>query len=589
MKTVFTLSVIFLFLNVHAQTQNKAGTLDSSFGDSGKVISENLGGCYDMTVQADSKIVCGGNNHLLLQIVRYLPNGIIDSVFGDNGIAIPPVPETNLQTASIALQTDQKIVAATFGYKNGTPTIVLVRILPNGNIDNTFGTNGIVDSTFGVGESLPHIALQPDGKILVLGWYYPGFIVIRYNSDGSLDESFGDKGKVMTVFGAGTVPTAIGIASDGKLVTGGNYGGGVGYSKFLIARYTAEGTLDETFGNKGVATTDFGKYGDEIHNLQIQPDGKIIAAGVTGVRDIGDVENMAIARYSLNGSLDTTFGIEGKTTIVFSDVNSKANDLIIENNGKILLGGSTYQKLYYGDLDFVVSRLNPNGILDSSFGTNGITVTDFGSFDGAETMALQQNKIILAGENSINGDNPQINYALARHNNDLTQKQIIITKIRRWIQGHNGIMWNNVNGVRSYVIQRSYDGLHFNSITRINAGNTSNYTYADPSPLSSSNYYRLQTTSVDGAVAYSNVIAVTSDEDAIKISPNPAKNSLNIEGLSSNKTKLTVVDFAGNIKLQTIANNASSYNLNIALLKQGNYLLKIETNGDVVTRQFVKE
>jgi hypothetical protein len=120
---------------------------------------------------------------------------------------------------------------------------------------------------------------------------------------------------------------------------------------------------------------------------------------------------------------------------------------------------------------------------------------------------------------------------------------------------------------------------------RINSGSQSNFTYADPMPLSGNNYYRLQTTSTNGLVNYSNVIAATNSD--IKISPNPATNSLQIQGLSSN-SKLSVVDFSGNIKLQTITNN-NPFSLNIASLKAGNYLLKIETKDDVVTKKFAKE
>jgi hypothetical protein len=170
---------------------------------------------------------------------------------------------------------------------------------------------------------------------------------------------------------------------------------------------------------------------------------------------------------------------------------------------------------------------------------------------------------------------------------------MIITKIRRWLQHHNGIQWNKLNDISNYIVQRSYDGIHFSQIARINSNDNSALTYEDPSPLNGTNYYRLQTTSINGAVNYSNALAVTNNE--IKISPNPATNSLHIEGLSSTKNlpagrqvKLTVVDIAGNIKLQTVT-NASSFNLNIASLKAGNYLLKIEINGEVVTKQFVKE
>jgi uncharacterized delta-60 repeat protein len=451
-----------------------------------------------------------------------MPDGTLDSAFGNNGVLVPLVPETNDQAATMILQPAQKILVTSFGYKSGVPTITVMRLLSDGRFDQSFGTNGIVDSTFGIGESIPHIALQPDGKILVLGWYYPGFIILRYNTDGSLDESFGNNGEVLTTFGEGTVPTAVAVALDGRIVAAGNYGGGEGYSKFLLVRYNTDGTLDQTFGHRGVITTDFGKNGDEINNIGIQPDGKIVAVGVTGVSPFGENENMAIARYNTDGTLDMNFGTAGKTSIVFNNVNSKVNGLVIESNGKILLGGSTYQEIYYGDLDFVVSRLDSNGIVDSGFGTNGITVTDFGSYDGAQAIALQGNKIVLAGTNSINGENPVISYALARYYNDnLTKKQIIVQKIRHYVQTHNA-----------------------------------------------------QATSLGNLSIY----------------PNPSQNVLHVVGLSSAQTKLTVVDFNGNVAVSRELRAMSGvYDLNIVSLHAGNYLLKIETNGAMVAKQFVKE
>jgi len=138
-------------------------------------------------------------------------------------------------------------------------------------------------------------------------------------------------------------------------------------------------------------------------------------------------------------------------------------------------------------------------------------------------------------------------------------------------------------------VQRSYDGIHFSSIKRINANNNSNYTFEDPSPLNSTIYYRLQTTSTSNAVTNSNVIAITNDNNTVTISPNPASSSLRIDGLSSTqKTKLAVINFSGNTKLQTEV-NTNSYDLDLSSFQPGNYILKLETKDDIITKKFVKE
>ena len=184
-------------------------------------------------------------------------------------------------------------------------------------------------------------------------------------------------------------------------------------------------------------------------------------------------------------------------------------------------------------------------------------------------------------------------YCSATENNDKNQKQIIIAKIRHWLQHHNGIIWDDVNSTSGYKIQRSRDAINWSTIHSqrplINNQQSSVNYYEDTAPLNGTNYYRLSTTNVSGVVTYSNVIAVAGNVSNLSIYPNPAKNSLRIKGLPSNqKTKLSVIDFTGNLKLQATSNN-SIYNLNIVALKAGNYMLKVEMNNDMFTKTFVKE
>lgn len=582
--------VVCLLYSILGKAQ--PGTLDYSFGDSGKVVSKYFGNCYGMIVQSDNKIVCTGNNgQQAFQTVRYLPDGMLDVSFGNEGIVNPLIQETGALTTSITIQTDQKLLVAGSGYKQGIPTCMILRFLPDGTLDNSFGMNGISDSTFGQGESFPSIVIQSDGKIVETSWFAPGFITIRFMPDGTLDQDFGDKGKVISTFGSNAVPDAIAMDSEGHIIVGGNYAGNA--SEFIIARYTSTGTLDESFGNNGVVITDFGKHGDQLFAITTQPDGKIIGAGVTGTDFTGVNENMAIVRYNVNGALDSSFGINGKVTVVFNATNSQANSLILEPDGKILIGGGTGGEAEGTSVDFALVRLLSDGSLDSVFAEDGKEVTDFGLNETGTHIALQSGKIILAGTSYTTQPENQINYALARYYNDsLTKRQIIITKIKRWIQHHNGIEWINTPGTQSYAVQRSTDGQHWTTISRqaISSGQQFGVNhYSDPAPSSAGiTYYRLQTTSTSNAVANSNVIAISDDELNISLSPNPAKSTMSIAGLTNEKVKITVVDFSGNIKMQTTV-NSDSYTLNITSLPSGNYILKVETSTNSVTKQFVKE
>jgi uncharacterized delta-60 repeat protein len=352
-----------------------------------------------------------------------------------------------------------------------------------------------------------------------------------------------------------------------------------------------DGSLDETFGDNGTVRSDLTNYSDNANDMVLQPDGKIIVGGyITSI-----IKGSALlVRYNTNGSLDSSFGNNGFTihTVGYA---SDAKSIQLQSDGKIITAGG-YNESLKSSGHFTVSRFTKNGTIDSSFGDNGNTVTVMESSDNAYGLILQNdNKIVLAGSAS-DGLTGQL--ALARYNNDLSKKQVIFAKIRRWWQHHNGIMWDNVPGIKNYAIQRSGDGAHWSTVYRssINHSQSSihnsplpiNNYYNDEAPLHGDNYYRLQTTSTSGAVNYSNVIAI--HNTAIKISPNPAKNILHIEGLPKDKkVRLSVVDLTGTVKIQTIANSVPLYDINIASLHPGNYLLKIESGSEVVTKQFLKE
>jgi uncharacterized delta-60 repeat protein len=510
MKLTFTFIALFSFSLLHAQ---KAGTLDSSFGDSGKVISKYFGDCHFMVLQKDNKILCGGTlSQIGFRLVRYLNNGTVDSTFGKQGIADIAIAETFSEMDALKLQDDQKIIIGGWGYKHGVPTFVIARCLQDGSLDASFGTNGIADTTFGIGESTVALGLQPDGKIIVTGWYAPtNYITVRYNNDGSIDENFGNNGTVFTNFGVFVIPSSIAIQPDNKIVVGGSTSQP---AKFLLVRYMPDGSLDNSFGNNGKTFTDFGPGDDVLNAAALQPDGKIV---VSGVSNYDGLDNMALARYLANGQLDNSFNDSGKVTCKFKGLYSQATAILIQPDNKLIISGITFNDA--NDNYFGSARYLTDGTPDSSYGLNSQVLTSIDSIQLCYASGLQNDgKIILAGT-TINSDYSD-NYALIRYNNDLSQKQIIITKIRHYLQTHN----------------------------------------AQATTLS-----------------------------AVSVYPNPAQNVLHVTGLSSN-AKLTVVDFIGNIVVSSELRAVSGvYDLNIASLHAGKYLLKIETNSAIVTKRFVKQ
>jgi uncharacterized delta-60 repeat protein len=264
----------------------------------------------------------------------------------------------------------------------------------DGDLDTTFGSGGIVITDFGGYDFASALALQSDGKILAAGTTRSGgpsgssnFALARYNSDGSLDTTFGTGGRVTTdSSGDGS---ALAIRSDGKIVVAGE---ARGETSFVLAQYNSDGSLDTTFGSAGkVVRSDFSS---SFHiALVLQPDGKIVIAG-------GRFSDFAQFRYNSDGSLDTTFGSGGLVTTDFSGRDDEAYALAIQFDGKIVAAGRTTTTSGSVLSDFALARYNSDGSLDASFGTGGKVTTAFPSpFPGAAyAMALQPDgKIVAAG------------------------------------------------------------------------------------------------------------------------------------------------------------------------------------------------
>ena len=221
---------------------------------------------------------------------------------------------------AVAIQSDGKIVAA----GESTDNFAVVRYTTAGVLDTTFSTDGKVTTAIGSREDAAYaVAVQSDGKIVAAGKGDSGtaqedpnadFAVVRYTTAGALDNGFSTDGKVITDIGTNSVDEAraVAIQSDGKIVVAGSSGG-----DFAVVRYTTAGALDTTFSTDGKVTTDIGTNSvDWATAVAIQSDGKIVVAGYVG--DIEDGGEFAVVRYNTDGSLDTTFGGDGKVTTGFT-------------------------------------------------------------------------------------------------------------------------------------------------------------------------------------------------------------------------------------------------------------------------------
>jgi len=254
------------------------------------------------------------------------------------------------------------------------------------------------------------LALQADGKIVVAGEETVSFIfgedgsnldfaVARYNTDGSLDSSFGNGGVATTdYFHLSDTAGDVRIQPDGKIVVVGTSEGSASFFDFAVVRYLPNGTLDNRFGQQGKVFTDLHTEGGEYASaLLLQPDGKIVAGGHRSTADVTDP--FTLIRYSANGKVDRAFGRNGIATINFGRVlqNVGSGGLAVQPDGKIVVVG--FASGEGSTDDFLVSRILPTGQLDSSFGSGGKVTTSFGNLNGGSfATALQSDgKIVAVG------------------------------------------------------------------------------------------------------------------------------------------------------------------------------------------------
>jgi uncharacterized delta-60 repeat protein len=300
----------------------------------------------------------------------------------------------------------------------------------DGHLDSTFGNGGLVKTDFsGSDDSIGAIVMQPDGKIVVAGAtstipssisaVVDSFALARYNSDGSLDQSFGTGGRVITNTRGLEVATSLALLPDGKILAGGTAFG----REFAMARYNSDGGLDASFGRNGVVVTELGSA--EIAwgiawSMAVQPDGKILLGGSAGRRNIqGNIQasSYAVVRYEENGGIDSSFGNQGKAIVEFSSGFDFAYAIALQADGKIVLAGRA--DLNSSVSPFAITRFNGDGSLDSDFGSGGkVTTNFFGNRNQANAIALQSDgKIVVAGWADRGDARPEV-LAIARYNSN---------------------------------------------------------------------------------------------------------------------------------------------------------------------------
>lgn len=429
-----------------------SGQLDTTFNSTGIVTSTLSTGVSDsahaIAIDNNNKILVAGSVDRDFGLVRYTSAGALDNGFGSGGLAVADFTGANDEGWDLAIQVDNKILVAGFADTGSSDDFGLVRFTPSGNLDTTFGGgDGILSTDFGsqsVDQALG-MDLQADGKIVLAGLRTPAgggastdFALARYTDTGSLDLTFDTDGRVTTDFGGFDEEAHdVHVQPTGRIVAAGfTFSGGATVQDFALARYLSSGALDTSFGAGGLVTTNFGAQlpensntADYAYAAAIQPDNKIVIAGLTDYPVASGDDNLAIARYESpntaptvtsfdkTGTEDTIISLSAADfTASFSDADSdtlqKIQVTALSADGVLKLNGAAVtldQEIAAADLDNLTFTPNSNFAGLTSFSWNGS--------DGlAYAVAAASANLTFSGVN----DAPVLDAIGARSGNELS-------------------------------------------------------------------------------------------------------------------------------------------------------------------------
>lgn len=326
-----------------------AADLDTAFGGDGLIataVGDYEDNAYAVAVQDDGKILVGGSSlngaDYDFALVRYNPDGTLDSTFNYNGIVTTQVGRSDDEIAALAVQEDGYIIAAGYSKQDGNRDFAIVRYTPDGQRDSSFGQDGIVTTAYGsLNDEITAVTLDDAGRILIAG-YSAGtsgraVIVGRYLADGYPDPSFGYEGINLTGIGDDALARSIAVDEKGKIVVAGSFSLD-GQTEVMVLRFSDTGELDSTFGVDGLALTGYTRDTTEGYGIRIHENGAILVAGSVG--SPGEVD-AALFKFNENGQFDASFGDSGMLEFEASLEDDMALAIDIKDNVVYLSGFTT--------------------------------------------------------------------------------------------------------------------------------------------------------------------------------------------------------------------------------------------------------
>lgn len=353
-----------------------------------------------VAIQADGKFWVGGFTHNFGElyeyaVVRLNSNGTLDTAFASEGKLVIPDEVMLGDEYSLAIQGNGKLLVTHAGYQDGSIDFLVNRYNTDGSLDLTFGQGGVARIDSDISYSNTGTTVLADGKLLVSGRNDSLHTVARLNPDGSLDTSFNGTGIVQFAEpdnDTGNFDYAVALQGDGKILLPGNADG-----EFQLYRYNADGSLDTTFGTNGHVSYSVSPGWDAAFTVAVQPDGKILLAGNSDTENFGT--DFGILRLNPDGSLDKTFSGDGRATFSLAEGNDTVHSIALQADGKIVLAGSA-------EGNYGVLRLDADGSLDHSFGTLTNVFEDLIGTRGDDVIIggdVRENIVAYAGNDLIDG------------------------------------------------------------------------------------------------------------------------------------------------------------------------------------------
>lgn len=417
--------LLFCVLLTYQLAISQSGTLDASFGNNGIIKTYPTGGSSSSVyaregmLQTDGKLVLALQTPTKTRLTRILTNGATDLSYGVDGYSVA----VSINVYAAAMQANGKVVVA--GIMNGNSDFILARFNTNGTLDASFGNGGTTTADIGSdNDYLSSLVITPAGKIIAGGYASAGntrqFALVQFNTSGTIDNGFGQNGIAKTSFPNADFPylNSMTLQPDGKIIAVGGTGGDM-----AVARYNVNGSPDLTFNQTGQVTRDFGST-EFAQAVVVGNDGSIYVGGST--IDINDGrQHMIVVRHFNNGLPDPNFNAGlGYVKSTFGDGYENLHALVKQNDGKIVAAG--FYITPEGRSDITVARINPNGSVDLSFGGNGHGYMMIGADstdENCEYLLLQPDGRIITG--GYTGQRENNNYQTRYSGYRLTRNGIL--------------------------------------------------------------------------------------------------------------------------------------------------------------------